>query len=126
MGQFFKDTKFTNNPPIEGLYKVYSTVLSRITHDLKRKQYKFPNIESRYNDQEVINFVESNYKDLFVAEPYFRLDNISMKHVTIHPTYRTDVTTLTYHEVRFLKQIIRIYFRNEIEISHFIRIGENT
>lgn len=126
MGQFFKDTKFTSNPPIEGLYKVYSTVLSRIIHDLKRKQYKFPNIESRYNDQEVINFVESNYKDLFVAEPYFRLDNISMKHVTIHPTYRTDVTTLTYHEVRFLKQIIRIYFRNEIEISHFIRIGENT
>ena len=54
------------------------------------------------------------------------LDNISMKHVTIHPTYRTDGNTLTYHEVRFLKQIIRIYFRNEIEISHFIRIGENT
>ena len=74
----------------------------------------------------MIQFVESNYKSLFVAEPYFRLDNISMKHVTIHPTYKNEVTTLDYHEVRFLKQIVRIYFRNEIEISHFIRIGEGT
>lgn len=126
MGQFFKDKEFSTNPPIEGLYKVYSIILSRIIHDLKRKQYKFPNIESRYTDQEVIQFVESNYKSLFVAEPYFRLDNISMKHVTIHPTYKNEVTTLDYHEVRFLKQIVRIYFRNEIEISHFIRIGEGT
>lgn len=126
MGQFFRDREFTSNPPIEGLYKVYSTILSRIIYDLKRKQYKFPNIESRYTDQEVIQFVESNYKSLFVFEPYFRLDNLSMKHVTIHPTYKNEVTTLDYHEVRFLKQIIRIYFRNEIEISHFIRIGEGT
>ena len=126
MGQFFKDKEFSSNPPIEGLYKVYSVILSRIIHDLKRKQYKFPNMEGRYTDQEVIQFVESNYKSLFVAEPYFRLDNISMKHVTIHPTYKNEVTTLDYHEVRFLKQIVRIYFRNEIEISHFIRIGEGT
>lgn len=130
LGQFFSDTRFPTNPPIKGLYKVFSPVLSRIIYDLSKKSLDIldkngvSQLEGRYTDQEVIKLIEEKYRDLFKTDPFFRYDEISMKHVTIHPTYGENVTTLSYHQVRLLKRIIAIFFKNEIEISHFIRIGD--
>ena len=124
MTQFFKDKPFNSNPPIQGLYKLYSPFLSRLLYDFVNNQVSFPNIEGRYLDQEVIDFVEQNYHSFFKIEPAFRLDEISLKHCTIHPTYKDSITTIGYHQMRLLKAILRIYYRNSIEVSHFVRIGD--
>ena len=130
LNQFFTDAKYPNNPPIEGIYFVYSPTLSRIIYDLSKNQLDIKDkdgnslMEGRYIDSDVINLIDSRYKDSFNVDPYFVFDSISKKHVTILPTYLDSVTTLSYHQVRFLKRIVEIYFKNEIEISHFIGIGE--
>lgn len=124
MSQFFPEPRFTSNPPINGLYKIFSPLLSRLIWDLKNNQINFPTMTLRYTDTEVIQYIERNYSNFFKIEPYFRLDNISLKHVTIHPTYKDGITTLSYHAVRWLRTVIRIYFNNQIEVSHFIRIED--
>lgn len=127
MTQFFPDKKFNSNPPIQGLYKIFSPLISRLIYDLKQNQITtrhFPNLETRYLDTEVIEFIESRYKDFFKIEPYFKLDEISLKHVTIHPSYKTSITTIKYHQMRFLKAVVRIYYNDYIELSHFVRIED--
>lgn len=123
MSQFFSDTVFPSNPPIQGLYKIYSPLLSRLIFDLAHNQVKFPKMDSTYQDSELIKYMDFYYREFFDVDPYFHLDEISMKHVTIHPVYKDSITTLSHEKVRFLRNVIRIYYRNEIEISHFIRIG---
>ena len=124
MTMLLPETRTTTNPPIHGLYKLFSPLLSRLIYDLSENLVNFPNMESRYLDQEVIDFIEANYQEFFKIEPSFKLDLISLKHVTIHPVYKNTVTDITYHQMRWLKQVVRIYYRNSIELSHFVRIGE--
>lgn len=124
MSQFIKDKSFPSNPPIQGLYKVYSPLLSKLIDDLIMNQIKFDKMEGRYLDEEVMTLIEARYRDFFQIDPYFRMDLISKKHCTIHPTWRNTIVTMGYHPMRFLRQVIRIYYRNEIEISHFVRVGE--
>lgn len=124
MSQFFSDRKIDTPSPIQGVYYIFSPMLSRIVSDMAKRQLRFPNLTGRYLDSEVIAFVDANYGHLVKFDPYFRQDLISFDHVIIHPTEKETITTIDYHYMRLLTRIVTIYYRDEVEIEHFVRIGD--
>lgn len=120
---YLRDKPMTETIPLQEKYKIFSPLVSRLIDDLSRNMVTFPKMNLRYTDDEVIDYIEANYREFFNIEPLFNLEYIDRQYVTILPTFKDHVTTLSYHANRFLRAVIRIYLKDEIETSHFIRVG---
>lgn len=123
LNQFIEEEPFSSNPAIIGKYEIFSPLLSKLLHDLEKKQVDFP-MDRFFTNQELINYISTKYSPLFKVDPYYRKESISFKHVVIHPTHRRVVTTLNFHQARFFRRVVEVFYDNAIETSHFIRVSD--
>ena len=79
MTMLLPEEKNNHQPTNSWVYKLFSPLLSRLIYDLSENLVNFPNMESRYLDQEIIDYIEANYQEFFKIEPSFKLDLISFK-----------------------------------------------
>lgn len=125
LSQFIKDTKFPNNPAINGEYRLFSPVLSNIIDLAINNKLDFNKIHTSYTDQELIEYVENKIGNLFDFDPFFKDDYVNKNNCAIEPYWKDTVQTVSFYQYNFIKRVIRVYYREEIEISHFLNIGED-
>ena len=122
MGQFLKEKPKPNPTPTIQRFRLYSPVLSVLMDDMRLGKFTFPDVDTRYVNQDVIDFMESHYAEFFKVDPYFQDQLVDKFRCHIQPSIRLGVVNMSFNHYRFLRTVISIYFHNEVETTNFITV----
>ncbi len=105
------------NSAIVERYPVYSPFISRIIHDLLDGGIPSSVYTNQYNDNDVLSIC-SNYNYLLGIDP-ISLD-MDDRFVIIHPHPSINAITLDVFKYRFMENVVRLYAKDKITLSHHI------
>lgn len=122
LNQFLPEPPRTQQLPMVSRHKLFSPVLSRLIEDMKTGIFDFDKMETRYINSDVIAYMEAKYKDIFAFDPYMQDEYVHKTRCHIQPSIRLNLFSLTYHQYRFLRTVIEIYYNDEVDTTAFILV----
>lgn len=124
MGQFKKDKEYPQEDPVETLYPLYSPFISAVINDFNEGKIKFTKLTEHYSKQDVMEYMK-DYLWLLKFDPVYSTDKmIDYEYCIVHPTYHNDVITVNLYQYKFLEQVVDLYMKKKVKLSHFLKIGE--
>ena len=79
-------------------------------------------LKGHYPDALVLEMVKG-YEDLLQFDPAF-LTTVDDRYVSVHPHELSTVQTLNVYQYTFLLRAVKLYFKERVDISQFVKIGD--
>lgn len=100
-----KEPEYNALNVISGNHYLFSPVISAIIKDVVSGDIPSSVYVNPYNDNDILQLVESKYKELLALDPVKM--NLDDKIVVIHPHIGNSVIDLNLHQFRFVNNVIR-------------------
>ena len=117
-----EDRSNPNIPPIKRLYPLYSPFISWILDDIRKGTFNFPLIDQVYSDNDLLKVCKP-YEWLLKFDPVYQDKSIDYQYVIVHPIPHYSVIDISKLQYKMLSQITRLYMKDKVVLSHFVRIN---
>jgi hypothetical protein len=112
---------FTTPNVIPARYQVFSPFCCKVIYDLKAGLIDRDLLTGFYSD-DMVRKACKIYEPLLKLDPTQELMKVDDRYVEIHPHNLLTVIDLDAHAYKFLTRVIKIYLKDKVNISHFIRL----
>jgi hypothetical protein len=103
-------------------YELFSPLCCKILYDLKNGDLNDPRIQQNYTDEDVVSIC-APYEYLLKSDPTQEGLKLDDRYVVIHPHNLSTVIDVDLYQYKFLKRVIRLYLKDAVDISHFVRLS---
>lgn len=103
-------------------YVIHSPFATKVLMDLKSGQLGGEKIQGQYADSLILSMLKS-YEYLLAYEPA-RKTEIDDRYVVIYPHPFEGVQELDIYQYNFFKRAVKLYLKDRVNISHFVKIGD--
>lgn len=111
-----------NPNPIPERYEVYSPFIAKITHDLKNEHLVIPNLDDRFTDAQMEEWLK-DYTYLLAYDPT-RVP-VDDAYVIVHPHDLYTVIELSVYQFHLVRRAARHWFNSDLQIAQFYSIADN-
>lgn len=119
MTYYFPKRKRTNPDVFKDHYHVYSAFSNKVIQDLVKGRLVPPYVDGRYSDMDIVTAMKS-YEWL---QPFDILNtDYNTNHVKVYPHWSNDPIGLTEAQYEFYRRVLKLYLRQEMDLSPFIYI----
>lgn len=112
---------------IENHYYLYSTVVSKVIHDLLDGNISASLYTKPYNDTLINELLSTHYKRELKLDPV--KEDYPPNIIKIHPHYGNDTIAVNIYQYRFISNLVRILTNGQpdkINLSGYLTINEET
>lgn len=119
------ETKEPQQPVITGLYPLYSPVMSSMIAAYLNGTFKPWLLLTDYGDQDIMNVCQP-FLWMLAFDPTQEVNEVDPEFAIVHPHAFNYFIDLPIEMIIFLQNVNRIYLRNKVKLSHFVRTIQYT
>jgi hypothetical protein len=116
------DQTFPMPTPIPQRYQLYSPFCANILYDLKNNVLDDPRIKTFYTDNDVADICKP-YEYLLPFDPVINGILPDNNWVEVHPHDLDTTIVIDIYGYKFITRVLDIYFKNNINLSHFVQVA---